>query len=66
METGEYTEAFAKFIISCREEYDVLCDRIREGVVPAGHSATISIRIPADWVDRIRFDVIAEMTEDDG
>ena len=61
---SEYTETFAKFIISCRQEYDVLCDTIRRGEVPAGHSATISIRIPADWVDRIRFDIIAGMNGD--
>lgn len=61
MGTSEYTEAFAKFILSAREEYDVLCERIAAGDVPARHSVIIRIEIPADWVDRIRFDLIAAM-----
>lgn len=57
---SEYTETFAKFILSCRHEYDVLCERIDEGEIPAGHGVKMMIEIPADDVDRIRFDRIAE------
>lgn len=61
METREHTEAFAKFILSAKQEYDVLCERIAAGDIPARHSVTILIEIPADWVDRIRFDLITAM-----
>jgi len=52
---------FAKFIISCRMEYDELCRQIDDGEVPAGHGVRMRIEIPADDVDRIRFERIAMM-----
>jgi hypothetical protein len=61
MATGEYTETFAKYILSCRKEYDVLCGRIANGELPAGSGVTIKITIPADDIDRIRFDILAAM-----
>jgi hypothetical protein len=61
----EYTETFAKFILSARKEYDALCDRVAAGEVPAGYGVTILIEIPAGDVDRIRFDLIAAMNEQD-
>jgi hypothetical protein len=61
METGEYTETYTKFMLSAKHEYEVLCERITAGDIPARHSVTILIEIPADWVDKIRFDLIAAM-----
>jgi hypothetical protein len=55
----EYTETFAKFILSAKKEYDVLCERVAAGEIPVRHNVTILIEIPADDVDRIRFDLIA-------
>lgn len=62
MGPGEYTDTFAKFIVSCRHEYDILCARIDDGDIPAGHGVVIRIEIPAEDIDRIRFDLIAAMT----
>lgn len=61
METGEYTETFAKFILSAKHEYDVLCERIAAGEIPARHGVRVTIEVPPDWIDRIRFDLIAAM-----
>jgi hypothetical protein len=52
---------FAKFIISCRVEYDELCRQIDQGGVPAGHGVIMRIEIPPDDVDRMRFERIAVM-----
>jgi hypothetical protein len=60
----EYTETFAKFIITAREEYDQLCASIDAGEVPAGHAVTLSITIPAEDVDRIRFDRLIVVAND--
>ena len=46
-------------MLSAKHEYDVLCERIAGDGVPAGHGVIVRIEIPADWVDRIRFDLIA-------
>jgi hypothetical protein len=61
MEPGEYTATFAKFIISCRAEYDELCERIDRGEVPAGHGLIVRLEIPPEDVDRIRFERIAAL-----
>jgi hypothetical protein len=60
MEVSEYTETFAKFILSCRKQYDELCRSIDDGEVPGGHGVSIRIDIPAEDIDRIRFDRILE------
>jgi len=64
MAATEYTETFAKFILSAKQEYDVLAERIRDGDIPAGHGVSIHIVIPPNDIDRIRFDVIAAMNGD--
>lgn len=58
---GEYNEPFAKFILSAKHEYDKLCEQIAAGEVPARYGVTIQIDIPADWIDRMRFELIAAM-----
>ena len=60
----EHSETFARFILSAQHEYDVLSERIRDGDIPVGHGVSIHIVIPPDWVDRIRFDMIASMNGD--
>jgi len=64
MEASSYTEQFAKFIISCRMEYDELCRRIDDGEIPAGHGVTMRLEIPPDDIDRIRFERIAALNGD--
>ena len=46
-------------MLSAKHQYDLLCKGIADGDVPAGHGVIVRMEIPADWVDRIRFDLIA-------
>jgi len=62
--TAEYTETFAKFIISCQREYTRFCERVAAGEVPPHASVKMTLDIPADDVDRIRFDMIAATNGD--
>ena len=62
--TGEYTETFAAFILSAQKQYETLCDRIRNGEVPANSAVKIEIEIPSGSVDAIRFDLLAESVSD--
>jgi hypothetical protein len=61
--TLQDTETFAKFILTAKREYELLCERIDAGELPGGHGVRIMIEIPADDIDRIRFDRIAEYAD---
>jgi hypothetical protein len=56
---AEYTRARLSFIKECNKGFDDLCDAIDRGDVPAGRSAKLSIEIPPDIVDQVRFDRLA-------
>lgn len=60
---AEYTESFARFIIECKEAYADVCARIANGEVPAGSKASLTIEIPREVVDRIRFEMFAASAE---
>lgn len=55
----EYTESFAKFILSCKASYEDLVEKIENGDVVAGQMAKVTIEIPALDVDRIRLERLA-------
>ena len=57
----EYTEAFAHYILECKGAYEELCQRIESGEVLAGTKATVTIGIPANFVDEIRRERLALM-----
>jgi hypothetical protein len=56
---AEYSEAFARYIMECKRSYEDVLAAIERGDVPPGRGAQITIQIPAQAVDRMRFDVIA-------
>ena len=61
---SEPSETFAKFIISCRMQFDELCRQIEAGEVPAGHGCIMRLEMTADDVDRLRFERIAALNGD--
>lgn len=56
----QHTEAFARFILECRDAFGDLCTEIEEGRVPPGRSAKFTIEFTAGMVDQIRRDVAAQ------
>ena len=60
---AEYTEAFARYILECKQSYEDVLAAIERGDVPAGHSAKVTIEIPRSVVDQMRFDVLAAGVE---
>lgn len=51
---ADYSNAFACFILECRDAYEDLAKRIDAGEVPEGRAATIRIQIPATAINAIR------------
>ena len=56
---AEYSEAFAAFILECRDAWNDVNARIDRGDVLAGKAVTVRIRIPPMVVDQMRQDRLA-------